>query len=310
MITRSQAPGSLLRPVDALGLGFLGVVLCGTLAALSRGVDGAAQAAATLAVSILGMFGLRLLGGRASKGRSRTLQRIGQTAAGFAPAAMIPVYWCLNPSFDLLSPRLRDPLLIDADQWLFGVQPSVWLERVLSPPFEEYLLICYFLFFWLLGGYALYLFVFRPALFDDWVTHLVSFFVITMTLYLFLPAIGPRFTLASQYAQPLRGVRFGAAIWDTFLRVPFYRDCFPSGHTAGTLCLLAYTWRHTRGVFVVILPIALGTIQATVLCRFHYGIDLLAALAVPFAVFGLAGALQRRQAVAVASPATGPLIAG
>src|SRR5881398_3249891 len=66
----------------------------------------------------------------------------------------------------------------------------------------------------------------------------------------------------------------------------FMRDCFPSGHTATTLLVLTFAYRHARRFFWAILPVGVLLIAATVICRFHYGIDLLAA--VPLCVFAVA----------------------
>ena len=65
---------------------------------------------------------------------------------------------------------------------------------------------------------------------------------------------------------------------------PFMRDCFPSGHTAITLCVLTFAHRHARTLFWGMLPAALLLITATLAGRFHYGIDVLCAIPMAVAV--------------------------
>src|SRR5262249_50302558 len=131
-------------------------------------------------------------------------------------------------------------------------------------------------------------------IFRDTETHaeycrgLVLLFVANLCFYILVPAIGPRFQLADAYAAPLKGVFFGDRIRDMFLHVPFYRDCFPSGHTAGTLLALVYTRKRLPAFFWAALPVGVLCISATVLCRFHYAIDLICAL--PLCWFAIVGA--------------------
>ncbi len=98
--------------------------------------------------------------------------------------------------------------------------------------------------------------------------------------YVLVPVIGPRFTLASHFAGPPQGWLLGTALYEALLRSPMIRDCFPSGHTALSLLILWYAFRHDRRFFWVMLPFAVGIISATLLMRFHYVLDLV--FAVPF----------------------------
>src|SRR5258708_39439092 len=86
-----------------------------------------------------------------------------------------------------------------------------------------------------------------------------------------------------------------------FRNTPFFRDCSPSGHTAGTLLALAFTSRKLRGYFFVALPVGVLCICATVLCRFHYAIDVLCAL--PLTLWSMRGARALDPGVWTASAA-------
>lgn len=273
---------SFLRPVDALALAFVGVLLVLALVAGSRGIAGSEAAAGRLCWSLALILALR-------SARSFRFLRLGELMGAIAPIGMVPVDWSLDPITDLVSPQLSDPALLRVDRLLFGETPSLTLQGILSPGLTEVLLICYLSFFTLLVLPILLFWLRRDrAQTQSYVQVVVLFFVTNLSFYLVVPAVGPRFALAAQYAQPLHGVWMGDAIRDMFLHTPFFRDCFPSGHTAGTLLALAFTSRKLRGFFLLALPVGVLCISATVLCRFHYGIDLLCA--VPLAAFSLGAA--------------------
>jgi hypothetical protein len=294
---RSDASGTdpFLRPVDALALAFVGTLIVLALVAWTRDIPGAAAATGRLGWSVALILALRWA-------RSFRPARLGELMGAAAPVGLVPVDWALDPVTDLVSPGLRDPVLLRADRLLFGETPSLTLQQWLTPSLTEALLVCYLSFFSLMV-LPLVLFWLRRqhAEMQTYVQMVVLFFVTNLTLYLLVPAIGPRFVLEREYAQPLHGVLVGDSIRDMFRNTPFFRDCFPSGHTAGTLLALAFTSRKLRGYFFVALPVGVLCICATVLCRFHYAIDVLCA--VPLTLWSLRGARALDPGVWTASAA-------
>lgn len=266
----------LLRPVDALALAFVGALVGLAAMAWARGMPGAEVAAARLCGSIALIVGLRFA-------RGIRFARLGALVGALAPIGLLPIDWALDPITDLVSPLTRDAALLSIDRKLFGETPSILLQGLLTPAFTEMLLLSYLGFFALLLAPA-FLFWARDdgESLESYVQVVVLFFVTNFTLYLLVPATGPRFMLADRYAGPLHGVLFGDSIRDLFLRTPYFRDCFPSGHTAGTLIALSFTARRLPRYFLVALPVGCLCICATVLCRFHYAIDLLCAAPLTF----------------------------
>jgi hypothetical protein len=280
---RGQAadPGDdlFLRPVDALALAFTSAVLVLTAIAWIRGVPGAGAAAAPSLLSIALVLALRSV-------RTIRTARLGELLGALAPMGLVPVEWALDPVTDLVNPALRDGMLLRADRMLFGETPSLLLQELLTPALTEVLLVSYFSFFTLVLLPAFLFWLRRDsAALQAYVQAVVLFFVSNLSLYLVMPAVGPRYVLADAYLRPLQGVLFGDSIHQMFLRTPYSRDCFPSGHTAGTLLALAFTFRRLRGFFLAALPVGVLCICATVLCRFHYAIDLV--FAVPLVLWSL-----------------------
>jgi membrane-associated phospholipid phosphatase len=192
---------------------------------------------------------------------------------------MVPIDWSLDPIVDMVQPALMDARLLAADRWLFGETPSLLLQHAVPHWLNELLLIGYLGYFTLFGLPLVLLYFFcGEEVHEEYARALTLLFVLNLGFYVVVPAIGPRFTLSSSYAAPLQGVWVGAAIRDMFTSVPFYRDCFPSGHTAGTLLALIYTRRRLPAYFWAALPLSALCIAATVLCRFHYAVDLICAI--------------------------------
>ena len=205
---------------------------------------------------------------------------------------------------DAVRPQLLDRYLYVADLRLFGTSPSLVLERYLQGPALDGVMLCYYGYFlWMAAlAFLLYFRAERAAL-DQYALALTLCFTLNFAFYALVPAIGPRYFLAQQYAGPLPGGWLTSYL-DSMMRNPaFTRDCFPSGHTAGTLVVLTYAWRYQRRFFWPVLPAAAGLILATLAGRFHYGIDLMCAVPLTVAVVSASTALCRARPRGVVVPA-------
>lgn len=189
--------------------------------------------------------------------------------------------------------RDYDGLLIAADRWLFGVDPTVWLAQIAHPALTEVLQIAYasFYFLFLLAGYELY----RRG--DTSTYLLLAFYVVygfflSYIGYLFLPAVGPRFTIHNFDAlnNELPGLVLTNVLRDFVnlgesipLDVPHpiafaQRDAFPSGHAMMMIVLMYFTARYQMKTSIFILITGTLLIIGTVYLRYHYVIDLIAGI--------------------------------
>ena len=186
-----------------------------------------------------------------------------------------------------------DSLLIGADRWVFGIDPTRFLSRFAHPLITEILQISYALFFlnFLLIGLQLYK---REdhAPFHQFVFVCAFGFFISYLAYFLLPAVGPRFTLHDFTAldTDLPGLwltPYLRRIMDWGDSIPRHatrelaamstqRDVFPSGHTMMTLVAMhmAYKFRISLRHFVAGSGALL--LIATVYLRYHYLVDLAA----------------------------------
>lgn len=201
-------------------------------------------------------------------------------------ALLIPAVWG----------RSFDGLLADLDFAIWRANPTVWLERILTPWLTLPLQIIYTLFVpavllvpWLLWRKRCYA-EFRYCAFLIALGYLVSY-----VGYLIVPARGPRFLLEPLQHQPIDGAWLVEALRSTLdgLESAHY-DCFPSGHTE--LTIIAWwisRWISPRlGHAYLVYTVCI--IFATVYLRYHYTVDLFAAVGVAAVLLAKAPAMYRR----------------
>lgn len=183
-----------------------------------------------------------------------------------------------------------DDLLIEADRWLFGTDPTVWLAQWSFPALTEYLQVCYFLFYLLPIMHAVELWRRHDMDRLDTFARAMTFcYFISYLAYFVMPAIGPRFTIHdfSLINTDLPGLLFtpvlrdlidvgggiGRGVVDPALVVN--RDCMPSGHTWLTLVNIILGFRFRSKFRWVFFLIGGSLIFSTVYLRYHYVVDLI-----------------------------------
>jgi membrane-associated phospholipid phosphatase len=111
---------------------------------------------------------------------------------------------------------------------------------------------------------------------------------------IFFPVRGPHYTLANLHTIPVEGKWVGGHVRELlFLLEPYEWDCFPSGHTAVTLIVIILSYRYARGLFWIMLPVAVGLILSTVLLQHHYVADVVAGVVLAGVVVLAVDRLQR-----------------
>jgi membrane-associated phospholipid phosphatase len=223
------------------------------------------------------------------------------------------IYTNLHDTIGFVNPHDVHHWLVALDQQIFGVQPSVWAERFITPARTEAMQFLYLNFFWIAPSTSLLLLLrrrwpeFRAATFG-----VVTCFFMGYALYVLFPAAPPRLVLVYEFTKNLRGypVGFSTLSAGAFSLLPVdSRAAFPSLHTAASLVALVYAWRHVRAWFWVLLPFVLGLWASTIYLRHHYFVDLVAGwLLAPAAVWvapRVDGWWARRQRALGYEPARG-----
>jgi membrane-associated phospholipid phosphatase len=273
-----------VRALHRLNLAVL-LTLLGIALAFGPRVEGAGAILLRLGCMGIGLLGIVLL------------ERRGGFPAltAFYPLGFIPlVYDSLGPLILAAHPRRYDDALIALDRAIFGVDVSVWLERFVHPLLNDLMF----------GFYATYYFLPLVLAIGLWRSRREEakefFFTITFSYYLsyagyfLVPAVGPRFALAHLQSVAVDGEGIARAISRAIDYLERSKlDVFPSGHTMIALVTLIFAFARARRLFWWLLPFGSGLILATLYCRYHYAIDLLAGVALAIAALPLGNALRR-----------------
>jgi membrane-associated phospholipid phosphatase len=190
------------------------------------------------------------------------------------PLIFTELQWLVHP----INPVDIDPQLIAIDYALFGVHPTLWLERFTVPWLTEYMQLAYMAFY----GLPLVLCVplYRqgrwPAFRVSMCAMLLGYYG-SYWLYFLTPARGPRFYLAADQTIPLTGLWLTTPMRTAINTLEgVQRDAFPSGHTAIALIILVMAGRYQPRLFYPLLVVTVSLMVSTVYLRYHYVIDVVA----------------------------------
>lgn len=263
-----------LRPLEAINLATLFV-----LSALTLWLSGRLQDPG----GILLRYGLMAAGLAVVAllvRRQESLPESLSVAADFYPIAFIPIlYESLGPLIPAARGVARDDLLIAADRALFGLDPTVWLERLVRPWLTDFLYISYVTYYFIAIILGAVLWSRDRSTQRRFIFTLTLCYLVSYAGYFLLPALGPRFALAAAQKVTLETTPISVAISGTLDALEHTRlDVFPSGHTMITAAVLLVAFRRARDVFWFLLPVAVCLIFSTVYCRYHYVADVLAGL--------------------------------
>lgn len=282
------------EPVDVLTSSFAAALaLVGLLAIRAPNVPAIVLRMVVVALVPLGVAALRARFPRPRRALSILFDF-------YVIGAVLAIFDGLGPLISAVHPARCDAALIAFDRALFGIDPTIALERFSAPLLSDVLTVCYALYYFhpiILGG-LLYSDDLRERREGSARSFRTFAFVIVMTFfvsyvgYFLVPAIGPRFTIA--HGGPLPRGTVARVIDATLDELETNKcDCFPSGHTMVVLAVLLEAARRSKRTFYAFLPFAVGLVVATVYGRYHYVADVLGGLALALAAVPLAHALLK-----------------
>lgn len=186
---------------------------------------------------------------------------------------ILAMYYSLwGDATHVLNPHDRDAALIAWDQRLFGFQASVALQRFTHPALTAWMKFAYNSHPFNLPLVALVVYLSRSCSdFRKMMSGLMVICFFGFLGYLFVPAVGPLYTLKGQYYIDLGRMQFM-----DFLRIR--RDVFPSLHAGISFLVWIYAYRNARWLFWTLSPVILSLWLSTVYLRQHYLIDVIAGL--------------------------------
>jgi membrane-associated phospholipid phosphatase len=199
----------------------------------------------------------------------------------FPTLCILLVFDSLEWVVHYVNPEDIDPTLIRLDYLIFGGHPTVMLEKMMNPYLTDILQIAYSTYYFIPVSFGIVLlFGNRRAEFNKSIFMILFCFYLSYLGYILFPALGPRFYLKDLQTTGLHGFFFAEPMM-TFLNKleGIKRDAFPSGHTGVTLIVLYLAYKYDRKFFRIALPVVSALIFATVYCRYHYVVDVIAGFA-------------------------------
>ncbi len=290
MRTRPSPSPSVLRPVE--GLNGLALAVVSLLALILRGrLADPGGVLLRYAVMTAALLVLAFLARREDRipGPLRFL-------IDFYPAAFIPLLFeTLGPLIAAARGGPRDEILIAADRALLGVDATVWLQRFVRPALTNFFYLSYTSYYFLALSLGFALWFRSKADLRRFIYTITFCFFVSYAGYFLVPALGPRVSLANRHSVILETTALSATIERTLNELEHTKfDVFPSGHTMIATAVLLVAFRRSRDVFWSLLPVSIGLILATVYCRYHYVVDVLAGLILAFAAVPLGDAIYDR----------------
>jgi membrane-associated phospholipid phosphatase len=282
--------GLILTAADRLSLSFIALLGLATLCSLPSLASGTELLTTYLLLAVV----LSLIAGVRNRSGS------GNAAFYLHVAFTVAMVLMLFNSLGQLIPHVRsatyDEQLIGIDHALFGVHPTVWMERLINPVLTAVLQFAYISYYFIPVALGVTLIARgRRAEFEEALFGIVLCFYLSYIGYLLVPAVGPRFTLQHLQTAGLQAGPFITALQETLNSLEHNKmDAFPSGHTAVALVSLFYA-RKTREklLFRILVPIVLLLLLSTVYLRYHYVIDVVAGIALALVTAVLAPPLER-----------------
>ena len=176
-----------------------------------------------------------------------------------------------------------DDYVLDGEQYLFGVQPTLWLQHFTTPALTEWMMFAYVIYvpmYPVLCGIIYYLR--GDVAMEDYFFTLGFTNILCDVGFILFPVAGPIATIGSLYTVPLNGYVF------TFLgelmrsNLHYVGGTIPSPHCAAATIMWIMAYRYHRPSFYILTPVVLSLYVSTFYARYHYVTDAVVGVAVAF----------------------------
>jgi membrane-associated phospholipid phosphatase len=188
------------------------------------------------------------------------------------PAILYTFFYCETAvALHWIFPGFFDAQIIAMERAVLGVDLNVWLIPFQSSFLNEWMMLAYFSYYFVIPALALTLyFQGRTRELHDFLTAVTIAFVISYAGFVLYPIAGPRYFLAEHFDGPLSGRYFVPLVNWIIASAAIHGGCMPSSHVAVALVVLVWAYRTNRRLAYVMMPFVATLFFATVWGRFHY----------------------------------------
>ena len=201
----------------------------------------------------------------------------------YAPILFLFCFESLASIIHIIQPEFIDPILIAADQTLFGVPVTVWLQQKAQPWLTEIMYFCYTSYYFFIPGIGIPLYLRcgrdRTSPEGDQIREFLTLVSVSMLFcyihFLFTPGAGPVFW--ADYPGPVYTLSGGPI---TLLEQWIFKmgavvgGAFPSSHVVVALVAAFYSVRF-RVAPLFWAPVTIGLLISTMYNGYHYGVDVI-----------------------------------
>lgn len=195
----------------------------------------------------------------------------------------------------ILHPGWLDQSVIDLEARILGTQPTLWLERFVTPWLTE----------WMMFAYVIYIPLYPVICGLLWRRFgqdaaETCFFTVGLANvacdlgFILVPVAGPTWFMGKSYTVPLDGYLFTWLGELVRAKAHFPGGSLPSPHCAAATVLWGMTWKYHRGTFWALTPVILTLYVSTVYGRYHYLADAVTGVGLAVLVLAVAPRLLRR----------------
>lgn len=194
----------------------------------------------------------------------------------------------------ILHGRWLDEYVLDGEQYLFGVQPTLWLQHITVPALTEWMMFSYVIYvpmYPVLCGIIYFLHGELPM--EEYFFTLGFTNILCDLGFILFPVAGPIATIGHLYSVPLDGYVF------TYLgelmrsQLHYIGGTIPSPHAAAATIMWIMAYRYHRKSFYILTPVILSLYVSTFYGRYHYATDAVVGVAVAFLALTLVPLLIR-----------------
>ncbi len=181
----------------------------------------------------------------------------------------------------LIFPEFLDRHLVAFETAIFGIEPTLWLDRHLNNvPLTEILSACYAAYYLMIPAFLLVLFFKRQyQLIEKSLLAVCLTFIASYLLFYFYPIEGPRYFHAGQYINNITGPIFRPIV-ELAQTASVHGGCMPSSHVAVALVINYFIWKFYRPAGIILMIINIGMAMATFYGRYHYVSDVVVGTAI------------------------------
>jgi hypothetical protein len=187
-----------------------------------------------------------------------------------------------------------DAYVLDAEQYIFGVQPTLWFEQFTTRPLTEWMMFAYVIYvplYPILCGIIYYRH--GEVAMEDYFFTLGFTNILCDIGFILFPVAGPIPTIGHLYSVPLDGYVF--TYFGELMRsqLHYIGGTIPSPHCAAATVMWIMAYRYHRPSFYILAPVILSLYVSTFYGRYHYVTDAVVGVAVAFLALALVPFLIR-----------------